>query len=185
MALKDMMFILPVVLLVSKVDFTEPLNALIARATFLIVHASIAAILAKIYFAIQKKNDQTKITVKDQATGTESVQTIAEYDISQIRQQAQRLGVTLLIICGLHFYFGLFPPLAVQCVLNPLNMYKFNLFKEYILGQTVPPRPWVEEKPFAFGAPAEEEKKEEETKNKDEVGEGGVKTMAALDKKND
>lgn len=49
--------------------------------------------------------------------------TVCDYDIGELRKYGVQVCFSLALIGFLHFKFGLFPPLAVQSVMNPMNFY--------------------------------------------------------------
>eukprot|EP01000_Liburna_glaciale_P005310 NODE_5013_length_412_cov_531.005510_g4005_i0.p2 GENE.NODE_5013_length_412_cov_531.005510_g4005_i0~~NODE_5013_length_412_cov_531.005510_g4005_i0.p2 ORF type:complete len:92 (-),score=41.42 NODE_5013_length_412_cov_531.005510_g4005_i0:137-382(-) len=79
---------------------------------------------------------------------------------------------------GLHYKWHINPPLFMQCVVNPMQVYnsplgKIHLFGEFAKGTLE--RPWKEERPFEnfLGKMGTETKKEEKKRLK--AGKGKAK----------
>lgn len=151
-----MLVVLPVLFLVQKVDFTNPDNVFIAQLSFSTVQALILLISAYIYLQITKRNDRTQITVPPTPTpfggptGEAQRTTIRDYDISQLRKYVQQVVIGVAIAIFLFVKWQVVPPMAMQCVLNPVNLFGNPLFKLFVLGEnpTKYPRPFPEENPL-------------------------------------
>jgi len=147
---------LPVVFLVQKIDFTEPINVLIAKTVFGAVQGLVLLICAYIYLQIKNRNDQARVIVPPAATPFggaptgEARTTVRDYDISQLRKFAQQVVIGMGVAIFLFVKWNIVPPLAIQCVLNPMNLFGNPLFKLYLLGASPAshPRPFPEENPL-------------------------------------
>jgi len=153
----SMLYVLPVVFLVQKIDFTEPTNVLIAQTVFGVVQGLVLLICAYIYLKIKTRNDQARVTVPPAATpfggattGEAQHTTVRDYDISQLRKFAQQVVIGICIAIFLFVKWNIVPPMAIQCVLNPMNLFGNPLFKLHVLGASPAshPRPFPEENPL-------------------------------------
>jgi len=152
----SMLYVLPVVFLVQKIDFTEPSNVLIAQIVFGGVQGLVLIICAYIYLQIKNRNDQARVTVPPAttpfggATGEAQHTTVHDYDISQLRKFVQQVVIGMCIAVFLLVKWNIVPPLAIQCVLNPMNLFGNPLFKLFALGENPAshPRPFPEENPL-------------------------------------
>merc|ERR1712137_1159487 len=147
-AMWNMFVVLPVIYLVNQIDFTNELNVLILRGLFIIVHCIVGAVVYLLYSRIQAKNDRG--TVKTEAGET----TVCDYDPGELRQYVTGLGISLLISGFLHYQMGLVPPLAVQGILNPMNLIQHT--------PELRKRPWAKPSPFSGLIPSEQESTEPE-----------------------
>jgi len=155
----SMLFVLPVLFLVQKVDFTDPDNVFKAQLLFGVVQSLVILLCVHIYLQINKSNNQTQIAVPPTpspfsapaAAPPPQQMTVKEYDILQLRKFAQQIVIGVCIAIFLFAKWDIVPPLAIQCVLNPVNLYGSPLFKLYVLGapQASHPRPFPEENPLA------------------------------------
>jgi len=151
-----MLYVLPVVFLVQKIDFTEPNNVLIAQTVFGVVQGLVLIICTYIYLQINNRNDQARVTVLPAATpfggatGEAQRTIVRDYDISQLRKFVQQVVIGMCIAVFLFVKWNIVPPLAIQCVLNPMNLFGNPLFKLFVLGANPAnhPRPFPEENPL-------------------------------------
>lgn len=99
--------------------------------------------------------------------------TLAEYDERALGQMRNQLLSRVLIIAAIHYYWGAAVPLVVQVVSTPLSLWKENLVRVYVRGETLK-RPFpVPASPFAAllgggGAAEEPESKKEKKKRRDD-----------------
>mmetsp|Transcript_247 Transcript_247/g.319 ORF Transcript_247/g.319 Transcript_247/m.319 type:complete len:190 (-) Transcript_247:1154-1723(-) len=171
--LSNFFVIIPVVYLVGQVDFTQEMNVFYLRLVFVLIHLLLAAGIGVLYKKITAANNKTPVKPED---GEET--TVVAHDLAELKKYAIQVCVSLAIVGFLHFKLELFPPLAVQCAMNPMNFYNHNLFQIYFLGKDTPElrkRPWVQPSPFSLPKVEEPEAEEE---NADEM----VKTVEDEDK---
>eukprot|EP01115_Flamella_aegyptia_P012060 TRINITY_DN5913_c1_g1_i1.p1 TRINITY_DN5913_c1_g1~~TRINITY_DN5913_c1_g1_i1.p1 ORF type:complete len:225 (-),score=54.52 TRINITY_DN5913_c1_g1_i1:137-811(-) len=72
----------------------------------------------------------------------DNTQTVLEHDMEEFNKQFKKILTIMILLTGIHLYFGVIPPLIIQSGLNGKNLIIDNkLFKTYILGQKVE-RPW-------------------------------------------
>ncbi|EGG20235.1 hypothetical protein DFA_07356 [Cavenderia fasciculata] len=151
----DFIFLFGSLFIMQKVDFTNPTNIQIALVAFGLIQTLCAVCYFIIFQKVSKKaaGPQIEITTPASFGSQEKVEkmTAKEYDMSQVKKAATQLIMGAGIPLFLFYKFGIAPPLAMNCVFGPQNLYKNKLFKLYILGEdeTKYPRPWTEENPFA------------------------------------
>lgn len=159
-----MLYVLPVLFMVQKIDFTDPNNVLTAQLIFGVAQGIVLLVCAYIFLQIRNRNDQTRITVLPTpapfggATGAPQQLTIREYDISQLRKFVQQIILGMGIAVFLFIQWNIVPPMAIQCVLNPVNLFGNPLFKLFVLGASPAkyPRPFPEENPLGGLFPAQQ-----------------------------
>jgi len=151
-----MLFVLPVLFLVQKIDFADPDKVFYAQLGFGVVQGLVLLISGYLYLQINKRNDQTQITVTATpspfgAAAEPQRQTIRDYDIAQLRKFVQQVVIGMGIAVFLFVKWAIVPPMAIQCVLNPVNLFGNSLFKLFVLGESADkhPRPFPEENPLA------------------------------------
>jgi len=188
MEMGSMLVLLPGLFVMNQLDFTNPTNVFILRVAFGAVQGLLLIICGVIFLKIRSKNQQAKVKVPapslpSWAPAPDEPQlptelTTAEYDSGELRKLVGQTLLSVAICSLIHYKWDIVPPLFMQTLLAPFNMYKSNLFKIHILNQPddVFPRPFAEPpSPFAklFGASQEEDtntndntKPETETKSK-------------------
>jgi len=152
-----MLFVLPVLFLVQKIDFTDPDNILKAQVIFGTVQSIVLLVLGYIFLQIRNSNNQTQISVPQPSspfgapTSGPQQMTIRDYDISQLRKFGQQILIGIVVAVVLFFKWDIVPPLAIQCVLNPMNLFGNPLFKLFVLNANPAshPRPFPEDNPLA------------------------------------
>eukprot|EP00993_Chasmostoma_nieuportense_P004121 NODE_4802_length_738_cov_82.101473_g4640_i0.p1 GENE.NODE_4802_length_738_cov_82.101473_g4640_i0~~NODE_4802_length_738_cov_82.101473_g4640_i0.p1 ORF type:complete len:188 (+),score=54.83 NODE_4802_length_738_cov_82.101473_g4640_i0:52-615(+) len=150
---------LPLILLIREIDFNNPTNLIVLRIVFFVVQSALLLVMANLYTRVRKAVDHTPLEVPpqpkfgapvDEDQGPEFT-TVTNYDISQLRQLLLKLGMGMGITSVLHFYWHFNPPMLMQCVVNPMQLFSSPLFKLYFLGHLpvgALERPWVEENPL-------------------------------------
>merc|ERR1712130_665828 len=123
MAMWNMFVVLPVIYLVNQIDFTNEMNVLLLRAAFVLVHCAVGAVVYLLSLKIKAKDDRTPVKTEAGETTT-----VRDYDLGELRQYLTGLGFSLLISGFLHYKMELIPPLAVQGVLNPVNLFQVGPF---------------------------------------------------------
>lgn len=82
------------------------------------------------------------------AVGEAEVMTSQEYDKKKYGEIFNNSLMGTVIVAGIHFYFGIVPPLILQLAMKPLKLYQDPLVKAYIFGEKVE-RPFPNPSPFA------------------------------------
>jgi len=150
----EMFIMLPMLFLIQKIDFTVPNNVLIVQSAFVIIQTILLVACTYIYNKINTRNNRTVLNVAVPKPGEEprtESQTVRDHDMAQLKKFGTQLLLGTTITAFLYYKWAIVPPLLMQSVLNPMNFYKTQLFKIYILGQDESefPRPWKEESPLA------------------------------------
>jgi len=155
-----MMVMLPALLVMGQVDWTNPTYLLILRVAFGTIQALLLLVAGVMFLKIRSKNQQTKVVVPPPAAPswapapsepqTPTDMTTAEYDLQQLRKMCTEVLFSLAICSFIHYKWEIAPPLFMQSILAPFNLYKNPLFQIHILGQPEPKRPFAEPPgPFA------------------------------------
>jgi len=149
-----MLIMLPLVFLIQKIDFTVPRNVLIVQSSFAVIQTLLLIGSTYIFTRIRARNNTTSINVVVSKPGEEArteTQTVKDHDIAALKKFVTQLIIGTAITAFLYFKWAIVPPLLMQSVINPMNFYKTQLFKIFILGgsENDYPRPWKEENPIA------------------------------------
>jgi len=84
---------------------------------------------------------------------------VQEHDMESWKEEMQKIGLGLVIVSGIHFYWEALVPLVLQSVMIPVGVFGHSLFKCHMLKMGVN-RPFKSSQPFTSNAetPAEDEK---------------------------
>ena len=135
-----MLMIMPLMMMVSKVDMKDENTLLMARAAWLAViglqHMVFSIIVSG---KIRSANDQTVIYAPPPPPqrGEMTKTTYCEHEQQQVKVFKSQLFMNTLVMFGIHWYFGVAVLPLMQTLLGPLNMMDNVLFKKHVLGQTV------------------------------------------------
>jgi hypothetical protein len=189
---KPKMFIAPVVLMGSKrlgIDFNDPETLKRIRFAFAVSVTMCYLVIFYMYKQVKLKEkklseEKCEVTVKDPyKNGEEKKETLTyfEHDLKEVKKAGTSQAFGFLMSCVLHFYFKLNPPIVLQSIMLPLNMFESPAFQVHVLGKSTKgnkklERPWIpEEKPNPFAQlmspqppiqTKEKKKKEEDAKRK-------------------
>jgi len=169
--LSPKMFISPVLLLRSKrlgIDYKNPEHVMNIRLIFLLSMTAVVLALAALWMSITRKKkkleeDSVEVKVKNAQTGevkTEKV-SLYEHDVREFRKVLTSFFTGCMMTSGIHAFFKVVPPLLLQSIMMPLNLWDGNLWQAHVLGrsETKYPalkRPWQEpEQKSPFAALAE------------------------------
>eukprot|EP01114_Cavostelium_apophysatum_P002498 TRINITY_DN1222_c0_g1_i1.p1 TRINITY_DN1222_c0_g1~~TRINITY_DN1222_c0_g1_i1.p1 ORF type:complete len:199 (+),score=32.85 TRINITY_DN1222_c0_g1_i1:62-658(+) len=158
----EMIFMLPMIFLMNKIDFTDESNVFFVRIAYVVSQCLCFLAWGYIYKRISETGDKTR-TIKVLKTpaspwGAPSTnpedfeeQTVVAYDFAQAKKALNQLAMGFCIVAFLHYKWNLVQPLFLQSVMIPVGIYKNPLFKIYVLGQkgAIEERPFKEESPFA------------------------------------
>lgn len=160
---------LPLLWLVGNVDFANPLNILLARVFFCVAQAGVVAVCFYCLYKITAKADRTtlEVTAKpdspmagmmggDDIPPAPTVMTVEEYDLMKVKENIKKTLMSLGLTFFIHLQFGFMPPLIIQAVMGPFQLYQTQFFRVHVLGQEAVgdlARPWVEAAPFASVSP--------------------------------
>jgi hypothetical protein len=154
----NMMVMLPAIFIMNKVDLKEGDNPFYLRIAYCTVQIISVLAAVMMYFKIKEKKDQTKITFKAPSPGfgapegEERTITVEEYDQEALQKFAKGVVMGACIVGFIHYKWGMMPPLFLQSLMGPMNLYNNPLFKLHILGKSGEglERPFKEpESPFA------------------------------------
>ena len=135
-----MLMVMPLMMMVSKVDMKDENNLLMARTAWLAVIGLQHMIFSIIVSGkIKSANDQTVIYAPPPPPqrGEMTKTTYCEHETQQVKVFKSQLFMNTLLMFGIHWYFGVAVLPLMQTLLGPLNMVDNVLFKKHVLGHTV------------------------------------------------
>ncbi|KAF1330535.1 Rxlr-like protein, partial [Globisporangium splendens] len=132
-------------------------HVLIVRGLYALSQIFVYSTLLLIYTRAKKNTEPGVITVKeDIGFGQEGEKdekiTVSEYDMRQTMNEVQKIAIGTAITIFIHWKWGFFPPLFIQTVTQPYNLFQSPLAKVTLLGQKAwgeLRRPW--QNPMAMG----------------------------------
>jgi len=152
----DLWVLLPAMLVMNQIDWTQERNVIIARSLYGLVQVLSLGCCALIYQKIMARRDTTKVRVAQPASwgspaGPDQEIPAYEYDVQQLKKAAAQTLFGAALVIFVHFKFGIIQPLFIQTVMNPVQMYKSPLFQIFLWGTTgdIEKRPFKEENPFS------------------------------------
>lgn len=154
----NMLVMMPVLYLSNQIDYTEGDNLLYLRVAFCISQVLTLVGCAILYFKIKAKPNLVQVVVKapvppfgaPETPPKPDKMTTTQYDIRELRKIATQVAMSFCITGFLHYKWALTPPLFIQCVMTPKNLFASPLFGIFIMGQTGVERPFPEPpSPFA------------------------------------
>ncbi|DAZ93715.1 TPA: hypothetical protein N0F65_009641 [Lagenidium giganteum] len=126
-------------------DSANPTHAMGVRVLYVLSQLFCYGTFAYMYFKAKNNTEPGVIIVKEdlgfgQEGDKEEKITVAEYDMRQTTKEAQRFAIGSVITIFLHLKWGFFPPLVIQTVTQPFNVFQSPLAKVSLLGH----RAWGE-----------------------------------------
>ena len=148
--------------LVRAVDFSNEDNVLYLRMTYLLAQGLCWACMLYIYHVVTSKNNMTKVQVMEQSMFSadpaaeakkEPVEmTVRDYHLQHLKQMMLRILVSTGVIALLHLRWAFMPPLLMQCILNPQQIYNSQVFALHVMNKNEAnyPLPWEQNKQMDF-----------------------------------
>lgn len=137
------LMMLPMIFLMNKVDFENPMILNGARAAFFA--AQIMSLILGYYLktTIEKKNDTRKIFVPKAASPFEqqpnyedmTETTYVEYETGKAKEFLKQTVIGTLISSFIHFKVGVNQVVLIQAVMIPMNLFDNPLVRAYVLGK--------------------------------------------------
>lgn len=170
--LSPKMFISPVLLMGGKrlgIDYKDPAHVMKIRMCFVVAMTTLALAFAFLWVRLVGKKkkleeDACEVKVKDAKTGESKTEKISlyEHDVREFRKVLTSNIMGGIMVTVLHFSFKVVPPLLLQSIMMPLNLWDGNLVQVHVLGRGEKDdakfkRPWeepVQKSPFAAFAEA-------------------------------
>ncbi|TMW58530.1 hypothetical protein Poli38472_010089 [Pythium oligandrum] len=126
-------------------DASNPTHLLAVRVLYALSQIACYGMLAFIYYKSMNNTEPGTVTMKEdlgfgQEGETEVKVTISEHDMRMCRKEIQRYAIGSVITVFIHYKWGFFPPLLIQAVTQPFNLYQTALVKVALLGE----RSWGE-----------------------------------------
>eukprot|EP01013_Petalomonas_cantuscygni_P005841 TRINITY_DN16635_c0_g1_i1.p1 TRINITY_DN16635_c0_g1~~TRINITY_DN16635_c0_g1_i1.p1 ORF type:complete len:237 (+),score=38.46 TRINITY_DN16635_c0_g1_i1:56-712(+) len=186
MSVKQALITLPMIMLITQIDFTVPAYMTIARVAYGVAHAIAFFVLWRCLKNVQRDapKSQTLIEVstaqenplaaylgsgEDSSTATPAskaagasaassmaggsgvsktkMMSIEEHDLEKVQEQVKKLAMGFVITGIVHYFWNFGPPLLIQAVMTPLQLYMSPMFKVLFMGQEATgdlARPWRE-----------------------------------------
>lgn len=146
------LLMLPVLFLSQKIDFQDANTVMLVQIIYAVVQVVVLMVYGYVYFQIKNKNDQTTINVPStgpfrSSNPTTTISTVKDYDEKALGKLVLQLGFGIAIAIFLSTKWHIMPPLVLQCLLTPMNMFNSPLFKLFVLKEppSLHPRPFAEE----------------------------------------
>eukprot|EP01064_Diplonema_japonicum_P015003 TRINITY_DN22773_c0_g1_i1.p1 TRINITY_DN22773_c0_g1~~TRINITY_DN22773_c0_g1_i1.p1 ORF type:complete len:215 (+),score=71.67 TRINITY_DN22773_c0_g1_i1:54-647(+) len=146
--------------MVQVVDFTDESNVMLVRNTYFIVQSLCWVVMLGMFFKIKMAANKTVVqAVKSPGLGqdpstepTPYSTTVEEYHLGELWALMGKLALSTVIVNLLFMKWRLIPPLCMQCLLNPQQVYDCNLFAIHISGKDEKelPIPWEQKNPMDF-----------------------------------
>jgi hypothetical protein len=164
--LKLKMFIAPLLLLGSKkmgIDYSDPAILFKVRAGFACAMALCISACALMYLLVHRRKkklteDKVQVTSKDPMDGgKEKIEslTLFEHDLREVQKAFTNQVFGFGIVVAMHVYMKVNPPLLLQTVMLPMNLFDMPVVQVHLLGKKPVgklARPWKpEEKTNPFG----------------------------------
>jgi hypothetical protein len=151
------------------IDYKDPAHVAKIRMCFVVAMTMLALCFAHLWVTMKKRKkkleeDTCEVKVKDVQSGetkTEKV-TLYEHDVREFRKVLMSNIMGGCMVSMLHFSFKVVPPLLLQSIMMPLNLWDGNLWQVHVLSRGEKDnaklrRPWEEpeqKSPFAAFAEA-------------------------------
>jgi len=150
-----MLMMMPMVMLIGKVDMKNADNLFYARLAWAGTVIAISTVFKQIQAKIKRKNDTTVMYVAPSAGAGASVThirtTYCEHEIAQAQAFLSQVMVGGLVMVAVHYFMAVAILPLMQAVMGPINAIDNTLFKLYIMGQQQE-KPWDELSEAEFAA---------------------------------
>jgi len=142
------------------------------RLCYIVSQIVTLMVLIKIFLSAKKSTDKTVIEIPEQKSMGQVVKpaaemTVAEYDVSQVKELLKQTLIGAAILGGIHYKWETVMPLVIQALLTPFNTLTHNVSLVYLFGMPAEgelARPWVPASPFEMPKLDNEEDKKEDKK---------------------
>lgn len=156
---------LPVLLLMSYIDMTNPDTIFYLRVAFIVSFVLTLAYVQFLKYKIAQAPFDPKPTIKVQETGKpEQMMNAQQYDQHEVGKMQTQILVGMVVVLLMHYKWEYVQPLFIQAVTGPMNVLTNNLSMIHVFNKPAEgdrARPFKEGGPFAdlmkaFQAPEEE-----------------------------
>ncbi|RLN69117.1 hypothetical protein BBJ29_000686 [Phytophthora kernoviae] len=136
----------------SVLDPENSLQVGIIRGLYALSQIVCYATMLVVYLKSKNNTEPGVITVKEDLgfgqTGDKDEKiTVAEHDQRMVMKEVQRFGLGTVVTLLIHWKWGFFPPLVIQTITQPFNLYQSAIVKVTILGERAwgeMRRPWTD-----------------------------------------
>ncbi|TMW60993.1 hypothetical protein Poli38472_014454 [Pythium oligandrum] len=138
-----MIILLPMMFLMNKIDFENPVILNSARAAYILCQALSLFLYLYIKRKIELKNDTRKIRIPgvtspfDQTPNYDELTetTYRDHELAKVNEFIKQTLIGAGISSFIHFKMGVNHVVMIQSVMTPLNLYDNVLIQAYILGK--------------------------------------------------
>ena len=141
------MLMLPLLWMSGKVEWTEPRLQLL-RTGFVSVMILGSLLVQWTMSIVARKKDTARLKEPgpgqyiDQAKAADGSVSIEEYDLAKLKEARTQLIMSAVLICGIHYKWGIVQPLLITSVMMPLQLWDCKALAIHLLGQKHA-RPWA------------------------------------------
>jgi len=142
-------------LMMQKIDMTDPDNIFRLRVSYGTITLIVLAVCGWIYLRIRSAHDQRTVEVPavgqfgmpDPSRSSDKI-SVEQHDTQALRKYFNSVVMGAMISSFIHYKWGIVPPLFLQSVMQPFQLWQLPLFRLHVLGDSNPAlnrRPWKEE----------------------------------------
>ena len=155
--LMNFVYWISAIFIIRTIDFTNENNVWMLRCMFASVQSLVWLMLIFLAIRVSLKNNPIQVTVFETSIFAaavdeqkKTVMSVKQYHMSQLQAMMYKIGLATVIVCGIHYKWELMPPLVMQCIMNPSQIYSSPLFKIHVMGESEADHtiPWEVQKPF-------------------------------------
>ncbi|OWZ07326.1 putative membrane protein [Phytophthora megakarya] len=136
----------------SVLNIDDPLHTGIVRAIYGLSQVLCYAVMLRLYVKAKNNTEPGVVTVKEDLgfgqTGERDEKiTVAEHDQRMVMKEIQRYALGTVMTVMVHWKWGFFPPLVIQTITQPFNLFQTPIVKVTLLGERAwgeLRRPWMD-----------------------------------------
>ncbi|KAE8887017.1 hypothetical protein PF005_g8414 [Phytophthora fragariae] len=136
----------------SVLDPDNSLHTGVIRALYGLSQLFCYAVMLYLYIKAKNNTESGVVTVKEDLgfgqTGERDEKiTVAEHDQRMVWKELQRYALGSVVTVLIHWKWGFFPPLVIQTITQPFNLFQSPIVKVTLLGEKAwgeLRRPWVD-----------------------------------------
>ncbi|KAG7388889.1 hypothetical protein PHYPSEUDO_011723 [Phytophthora pseudosyringae] len=136
----------------SVLDADDSFQTNIVRGIYGLSQLFCYAVMLYLYVKAKNNTEPGVVTVKEdlgfgQTGDRDEKITVAEHDQRVVMKEIQRYALGTAVTVLVHWKWGFFPPLVIQTVTQPFNLFQANIVKVTLLGERAwgeLRRPWMD-----------------------------------------